>query len=1382
MDTERDANGPPFPDSGFDLVSFEEILEWLLGSHYRAELRERHPSGRWDLIPSAMAMAKLLLPDWYESRPPNERQNAEISLRNSFSDLRKRTGNVRGYLVSSITKALRLSREWSDHLEERATAWNAGSPTGSTGAESPRRYWEDTVKAAIEATIKPTGERRRSAGMASQVRHPGLVTARNNVERLTAYYNKLFGGRDGELVELDSFLSGPNPFLLLRAPAGRGKTALLVSWVDSLSARTDWEVAFVPVSRVHQTSGAAPALGLLTAQLSDYHRSNPKHLGDRALDPAELKETAAALLATPPSRAERLLVVLDGLDEAEGWELGRGFFPPPGLYGFKVVVGIREAAEQDIASCLEQWDWPLEQVTQISLRPPDKALIRDVLRRAGYAPTGEEHAWAAVEQVERLAGQDATLVRLYAQDLAEGRVTPMELTRRDPGLDEYFRQFRHDVEEHAASSEDIYYLLGLCAASKGPLSIDDCVGLRGVMEGEDRARWLPLSVRRAARRAQRFLLGSGTEQDGYTFQLATFQDVYRTRVLATDDENRRFDDAFADWGERKWAATPAAFPSYLRQHWIAHLAQADRWERARDLILAAKQSDQGLLHEWARMRFTYEGSYLGFVEDIEALGNHVLKSGSPVELLHCALLATAIKDLYVWLSPELLIGLVEIGTPEGQWTFDAAVATAMLSDWPAPLIVALAQCALRRAGGELSDDLEALLAHTWPESLQAEMLAALAPLWAGAEQARQLPKAITAIRSGGFDKAHLLALVVPHASATERPEIAREALADLKTAAHRDRKWFKDYLSLLPWLPSQEGSDALAFATAAAKSVEHLALVAASIPEQPLRAVMLSEALKQARARIEPYRATSVADVCVHLGGDEARVVAAEVLKELQSYEEGVGSRQLYFAIPGVAPHLPRETLDAVKAIRSVDDRAHCLVRMLPIMREPHSSVVQKEAETAVYSMGPIHDRHQVDERPQLLATLARHSSATAARKMLGDALAWQRRASRVGADRIRTLAAILAELPTQDRFDLAGRVCEAAGSLVRERGEADAVRAFVDLVPVCETGKRQELARKALNAVRALPAGRERITCLAELYSYVPEGEHEGILAEVRGAIQDYDRSWTWPAGCLLRVARQLPAAAQPRLVSEALAATSLSVDSAAILERALELRGKARKRVLGYAVARIEARIEFVGTFRTAGRSADDLAFANDVDGAVDGVLMLMPHVKTSERKPLLDAALDIVDEEKREDVATTFLPYFEEERHAGLIANAFARAETLSDDELWRGDPLLWALRQLDEPDHHVLLAAYPTHKAFFGVPRGFAERQRADVGATLMALHGTGRDDLCHELWNRWLLEASEGVDTEHVLYACLLAVWVPLGSKDFIKSVADLIYQSMLWSW
>ncbi len=79
-----------------------------------------------------------------------------------------------------------------------------------------------------------------------------------------------FGGRDDALRALDAWLEKPSqPYALLTAPAGLGKSALLVRWMASLrQRRPDLPIAFLPVSARFSTNLASVTFASLTAQLA----------------------------------------------------------------------------------------------------------------------------------------------------------------------------------------------------------------------------------------------------------------------------------------------------------------------------------------------------------------------------------------------------------------------------------------------------------------------------------------------------------------------------------------------------------------------------------------------------------------------------------------------------------------------------------------------------------------------------------------------------------------------------------------------------------------------------------------------------------------------------------------------------------------------------------------------------------------------------------------------------------------------------------------------------------------------------------------------------------------------------------------------------------
>src|SRR5262249_40929632 len=125
-----------------------------------------------------------------------------------------------------------------------------------------------------------------------------------------------FGGREGSLALLDAWLDDAKrpSYLMLAAPAGRGKSALLVRWTQRLLLRQDVAVVFVPVSIRFGTNLAGVVFPAVTTGLAQLHGEK---LTAGANTPAVVwRAMMADYLARPLPDGRRLLVVLDGLDEA----------------------------------------------------------------------------------------------------------------------------------------------------------------------------------------------------------------------------------------------------------------------------------------------------------------------------------------------------------------------------------------------------------------------------------------------------------------------------------------------------------------------------------------------------------------------------------------------------------------------------------------------------------------------------------------------------------------------------------------------------------------------------------------------------------------------------------------------------------------------------------------------------------------------------------------------------------------------------------------------------------------------------------------------------------------------------------------------------------
>lgn len=136
-------NPPPLPDPTLDLQSFPEILEWLIGSHYREwAVRTHHPSSNYEAgdRPSCALMAKVLLS--VGDLPGSERRSPiETTYADALQQLRTRAARrLPEECVERAVMALHLGDGWRTLLEEKARAWDSG--------KASRSYRKDVVERA----------------------------------------------------------------------------------------------------------------------------------------------------------------------------------------------------------------------------------------------------------------------------------------------------------------------------------------------------------------------------------------------------------------------------------------------------------------------------------------------------------------------------------------------------------------------------------------------------------------------------------------------------------------------------------------------------------------------------------------------------------------------------------------------------------------------------------------------------------------------------------------------------------------------------------------------------------------------------------------------------------------------------------------------------------------------------------------------------------------------------------------------------------------------------------------------------------------------------------------------------------------------------------
>jgi hypothetical protein len=135
-----------------------------------------------------------------------------------------------------------------------------------------------------------------------------------------------FGGRDTDITLLDTWLDDKTapPRYLLTAPAGRGKSALLVRWLQHLQEQghvgrdgpTSWQLVFVPISIRFETHRPDIFYEAIAARLAEIlgQELPPTHTDKGVYYADHCRTLASAAVA----EGRRIVIVLDGIDEAPG--------------------------------------------------------------------------------------------------------------------------------------------------------------------------------------------------------------------------------------------------------------------------------------------------------------------------------------------------------------------------------------------------------------------------------------------------------------------------------------------------------------------------------------------------------------------------------------------------------------------------------------------------------------------------------------------------------------------------------------------------------------------------------------------------------------------------------------------------------------------------------------------------------------------------------------------------------------------------------------------------------------------------------------------------------------------------------------------------------
>jgi hypothetical protein len=506
--------------------------------------------------------------------------------------------------------------------------------------------------------------------------HAGLPPPISGVEHFFAEYLGTrkrpvpFGGRDDVLAVLDAWLDEPSErSLLLTAPAGRGKSALLVRWARRLEARPDVAVVFFPVSIRFRTNLARTVFPALIAGVGAAHGGRVSVQHDASLE--SWKATLARLLGRPLPDGRTLVLVIDGLDEAADWEADQDLFPFELPDRVRVVAAARCGSRAEVGRWLSAlgWDGP-DAARTLDLETLTPEGVADVLTRMGVPMDRLGQRVDIVTAIHRLTEGDPLLVGLYVGDLwIQGeqatRLTPDDLAAIRPGLDGYFERWWRDQQrlwgrEGPWKAVGLQMLVNLLACALGPLSRGDLLHLLPPEAGIPTS----LALESALAPLSRFLVGDG-RQVGYGFSHPRLAAYFYGQMGA--EERSRWEGSFLAWGRdvlaRLGRASPTEGDRYVVQFYGAHLARVEAPPEALFPLVS-----EAWLHAWERVT----GGHAGFLADVARAHQAASRKnrehaarGEPLPYLvweiRCTLCQTSINTLARDIPFELMAALVKAG-------------------------------------------------------------------------------------------------------------------------------------------------------------------------------------------------------------------------------------------------------------------------------------------------------------------------------------------------------------------------------------------------------------------------------------------------------------------------------------------------------------------------------------------------------------------------------------------------------------------------------------------------------------------------------------------------------------------------------------------------
>jgi len=427
-------------------------------------------------------------------------------------------------------------------LEAALVQWDARAQQLTRNICEPILQAVDVVQQRLDYIVGLLGERH-----CYRLLHEAMLQFINSSTQ------ELFIGREGILGDLERFITERRSGLaVLLAPAGYGKTRLMMRFLTRLQARGDTKTVYHFFTNHESLRGLGTRveyayahlllqLGALQGTVITLPDANPDEL--RAALYYQLKGLSKA--QTP------LVILIDALDEADE-PIPYPPLPEPLPDGVFVIVSARWDGQPEPPPYLEAWHDRADQ--KFSLESLREDEVREWVAREQSL-----HPYAADAEFIRTLHQRTEGLPLYTRYLIDDlkdASDPREKLRDAPqGVRDYIRQQMRQLAPPLSNAQEVLQMFALLTVAKGALPEDDIqelCGLSVLFKFES----LPQPIRRW------FLRSEASWQFAHPLLAAEFR-----RELGKDAKciERKLLEHCAQWRAHK--------SPYALRYYAAHLAE-----------------------------------------------------------------------------------------------------------------------------------------------------------------------------------------------------------------------------------------------------------------------------------------------------------------------------------------------------------------------------------------------------------------------------------------------------------------------------------------------------------------------------------------------------------------------------------------------------------------------------------------------------------------------------------------------------------------------------------------------------------------------------------------------------------------------------------------